>query len=55
MARKVPIACEAVPILKLRAIGLFTLPTSRILNPQTAPNRPTIITRATVREGIPSK
>ena len=46
-------ACEAVPILRPWAIGLFTRPTCRSLNPNTAPNRPTITTIAAVSDGMP--
>ena len=53
MAREVPTACDAVPILRLWAMELRTCPTSSILNPNTAPNSPTNTTIAAVSEGMP--
>lgn len=48
-----PTACDAVPIDRPCAIGLFILPTVRVLNPIKAPMIPVITTTAAVREGIP--
>ena len=53
MARDVPTACAAVPMLIPCEKGLRTCHTSRILNPKTAPKRPTITTIAAVSDGIP--
>ena len=53
MARDVPTACEAVPMLIPCEKGFRTCHTSSILKPKTAPKRPTHTTMAAVSDGMP--